>query len=126
MVSKITVSDHSAFRLFIPEPDAFFVRKMLKFIIIFHFVSTLYYELVKERHNKRPKEVPTSFECFQKSKRCVRTWKGGFPVLKVFFRITGVGFRRTRVDSVYKRWISDKKVFFRLEGWFSEPKRWIS
>ena len=38
-------------RLFIPEPDAFFVRKMMKFIIIFHFVSTLYYErsLGKER-----------------------------------------------------------------------------
>ena len=57
VLSKITVSDHSAFCLFIPEPDAFFVRKMLKFIIIFHFVSTLYYELGKERHNNRPKKV---------------------------------------------------------------------
>jgi len=114
VLSKITVSDHSAFRLFIPEPDAFFVRKMLKFIIIFHFVSTLYYELVKERHNKRPKEVPTSFPKIKKVRAHVERWisgvegvfqdnggwisedAGGFPVRKVDFRQKGV-FQTRRV-----------------------------
>ena len=70
-----------------------------------------------------PKEVPTSFECFKNQKGGARVhverWISG---VEGVFRHNGVGFRSTRVDSMYERWISDKTCFLDEKGGFQNLK----